>query len=126
MREVGDRIAGAPFLLLCLNYDGALTQHVDEPAGAWLSPQAERVLLALAGHDTVALVILSGRERADLQSRVPIPGAILVGNHGLEIGGPGMLYVEPSSAERVGALQELTEALTRRLEGIPSVQVEYK
>jgi trehalose 6-phosphate phosphatase len=126
MQEVGNRIRFAPFTLLCLNYDGTLTQHVEEPGGAFLSPQVERVLLALAGHDTVALVILSGRERADLQKRVPIPGAVYVGNHGLEISGPGMLYVEPASAERVGALQELTEALTRRLEGIPGVQVEFK
>src|ERR1700735_659340 len=91
--EVGDRILHAPHLLLGVDYDGTLTHFVANPVGAKLSPQMERSLLNLAEDENVSLAIFSGRDRADLQGRVEIPNIIYVGNHGLEISGPGFMFV---------------------------------
>jgi trehalose-phosphatase len=126
MREVGARISQAPQRLLCLSYDGTLTHFAAHPQGATLSPQMERVLLSLASHEGVLLAVFSGRDRADLQSRVNIPGVIYVGNHGLEISGPGQLFVHPEAASRTDALKELAATLTSKLQAIEGATVEYK
>jgi trehalose 6-phosphate phosphatase len=126
IEEVEQRISRTPHLLLCLDYDGTLTHLTDTPVGAHLSPQMERVLLSLAEHDNLTLAIISGRDRADLQARVSIPGLIYAGNHGLEISGPGYLFVEPQAASYVCALQELSDQLAGKLQSIPGALVEFK
>src|SRR5258708_4683802 len=67
IHEVEGRIAQAPHLLLGLDFDGTLAPIVEEPQLASLSPHMQRALLALAGHKSVSLAVVSGRERADLQ-----------------------------------------------------------
>src|SRR5579862_2900204 len=125
-QEVEPRILETPHLLLCLDYDGTLTHFTATPLGAHLSAQMERVLLSLADFDHVTLAIVSGRERTDLQGRVGIPGLIYAGNHGLEISGPGFMFVEPTAAAQVEALQDLANQLTAKVATIPGAVVEYK
>jgi trehalose-phosphatase len=126
MQEVGEQITRAPHLLLCLDYDGTLTPIVEAPATAHLSPSVERVLRSLAGHERVSLAVISGRERADLQAHVGIPGLIYAGNHGLEISGPGCLFVEPTAAACCEALKALAADLAKNLQHIPGAFVEDK
>jgi trehalose 6-phosphate phosphatase len=126
MQQVGERIALAPHRLLCLSYDGTLTRFAASPEGAALSPQMDRVLQSLAGHEGVTLAIFSGRDRNDLQGRVNLSGVIYVGNHGLEISGPGQLFVEPDAAARTEALQALATRLTTQFEAIEGVGVDFK
>jgi trehalose-phosphatase len=124
--EVEQPIVQAPHLLLCLDYDGTLTHFTATPLETHLSPQMERVLQSLSEHDGTTLAIISGRDRADLHDRVGIPGAVYGGNHGLEISGPGFVFVEPTAASHVGALQELSEQLTGKTQSIPGALVEFK
>jgi trehalose 6-phosphate phosphatase len=126
MGEVEGRILQAPHLLLCLAYDGTLAPLVDEPAMAYLPPHVERVLRSLAEHERVSIAVLSGRERADLQAHVGLPGLIYAGNHGLEISGPGFLFVEPAAAACREQLQALAADLNNRLQAVAGVQVEDK
>jgi trehalose-phosphatase len=125
-QELANRIQLAPHLLLCLDYDGTLTHFVDDPLGASLSPQMNRALRALADNKRVSLAIFSGRDRADLQSRVGIPHIFYVGNHGLEISGSGLVFIEPTAVERSETLGALAAALKAKLQAIPGVVVEYK
>ncbi len=117
------QLVNANELLLCVEFDGTLTPHRPHPMLPALSPQMERILWLLAGLERVTLAIVSGRERTDLQARVDIPGLVYAGNHGLEISGPGCLFVEPSAAEHSAALEMLASRLRRRLEHIPGVLV---
>ena len=126
MQHVGEGITHASHRLLCVSYDGTLTHFAATPEGASLSPQMDRVLQALAAHDSLTLAIFSGRDRADLQSRVNLPGVIYVGNHGLEISGPGQLFVEPGAAARTQALQAVADSLATQLEPIHGAGVEFK
>jgi trehalose 6-phosphate phosphatase len=125
-REVAEKVAQAPHLLLCLDFDGTLTPIVEDPATAYLSPQMQRVLRSLAGDERVSLAIISGRERADLQARVGIPGLIYAGNHGLEISGNGFIFVDPTAAACYMAIKELAVDLGEALEHIPGAFVEDK
>jgi len=126
MEEVGERVVRAPHLLLCFDFDGTLAPIAEEPALVCLSPHMRRVVLSLADHDGVSLAVISGRDRADLQTRVGIPGLIYAGNHGLEISGPGCVFVEPAAAARSAALKELAVDLADKLYPVAGAWVEYK
>lgn len=124
--SVGEQIARSGHLILYLDYDGTLATIVDEPDQAFLSPPVQRLLLSLATHEKVSIAVISGRDRADLQAHVGIPELIYVGNHGLEISGPGYLFIEPTAAAHSGALHELAADLTRKLQPMAGVVVEDK
>jgi trehalose-phosphatase len=123
---IGERIAASPQLLLFLDFDGTLVPIVDHPAKAHLSPTLNVVLRSLAGHENVSLVLISGRNRTDLQDRVGIPGLIYAGNHGLEISGPGFFFVEPTAVASSGPLKDLSAQLAAQLRPVPGVFVEDK
>lgn len=123
MNDVGNRIADAPHVLLGLDFDGVLAPLEEEPAAIQVSVHMQRALAELSQREDVTIAILSGRERADLQMRVGVPNLIYVGNHGLDISGPGCLFVEPTAASRTNIIQDLAEVLTRRLDHVPGVTV---
>jgi len=126
MPEVGERIAQAPHLLLCLDYDGTLTKIVGDPADAVLDRDTRAAVAELAGREDVTVAVVSGRTRSDLLARVDVPGLIYAGNHGLEISGPGFVFIEPTAAACREELHALASELTARLNGIPGVIVEDK
>lgn len=126
MSEVGGRIQHAPELLLCLDFDGTLTPLQDEPAQVSLAPHMQRALRSLTGQPGLYLAIISGRDRADLQSRVRMPGLIYAGNHGLEISGEGILFIEPTAAGCSDLIKRLAEELGRKLQGVAGTIVEDK
>jgi trehalose 6-phosphate phosphatase len=99
LEQIGARIDRAPHLILFLDFDGTLSALVSEPGLASLSPPMDRALRSLAERPDLSLAIISGRERADLQKRIGIPGLIYAGNHGLEINGHGFLFVEPTATQ---------------------------
>ncbi len=124
--EIDRRVARAPALLVGAGYDGTLTPLVDEPNEARLSPAAHATLRALARREDVTLAVVSGRLRADLQARVDVPGAFYIGNHGLEISGPGALFVEPTAAGSQDEVKALAAQLDAKLRHVAGVWVEDK
>jgi trehalose-phosphatase len=88
--------------LLCLDYDGTLSEIADEPAEAYPLREIPQLLASLAkwrGRITVAVV--SGREIAVLQRLLGLSDGIeFVGVHGLEVMRPdGRREVIPSARE---------------------------
>jgi trehalose 6-phosphate phosphatase len=124
--EVGARVSVARHVLLGLDFDGALTGIVDSPDVVFLSGPMRRALMALAGRTNVSVAVVSGRDRASLQACVDVPGLIYAGNRGLEISGPGFLFVEPTAAAHAPALTELAPPLAKKLEYIAGAFVEDK
>jgi trehalose-phosphatase len=89
-------------ILLCLDYDGTLSEIADEPAEAYPLREIPQLLASLAkwrGRITVAVV--SGREIAVLQRLLGLSDGIeFVGVHGLEVMRPdGRREVIPSARE---------------------------
>jgi trehalose 6-phosphate phosphatase len=124
--EVRDRITGASHVLVCLDFGGTLTPLIDDPEDVTLPLPMRRTLSTLAASRRATLAVLSGRERTDLQSRVGIPGLTYAGNNGLEISGPGFLFIEPSAVERSELVEQFAHDLQKKLESIPGVRVEDK
>ena len=99
---------GGP-LLVALDFDGTLTEIVDDPGAPGLSLE-RRAILARVPAPGRWLAIVSGRSLEDVGPRVGIEDAIVVGNHGLEIEGPGIsVRLAPAGVE--GRLTALLAAL---------------
>lgn len=78
------RVAQKNPLLFCLDFDGTLTPIRRNPAAVKPSSKLLRFLRKAAGLSSCRVVIISGRSLKDLKRKLPIPGIILVGSHGLE------------------------------------------
>jgi len=70
-------------IILGLDFDGTLAPIVPEPERAAPDPQALPLLTELS-HCLQRVVIISGRDTDFLVSRLPVRGALFIGNHGLE------------------------------------------
>jgi len=126
LTEISSNVAAAHQLFLFLDFDGTLAPIGDDPDKAYMPAETRKALDELAMKDRVSLAIISGRALSDLRERVGLKGIIYAGNHGLEISGPGMEFVEPAAAQQIKALGELARHLRTRLHGIPGAEVENK
>lgn len=74
-------------ILLCLDYDGTISEIAREPRLARPVNGAVEVLRVLAAHrGRLAIALISGRSVRDLCSMLPVPpGIALAGVHGLEL-----------------------------------------
>ena len=74
-------------LLLCLDYDGTLSEIAIRPSAARPVAHARRILRALAAHpERVAVAIISGRDLATLRAMLRREREVwMAGSHGIEI-----------------------------------------
>jgi trehalose 6-phosphate phosphatase len=112
--------------VLFLDYDGTLAPIVEDPTAAQMTTAMQHVLTVLAQHPRYCVGIVSGRALADLRRRLGDRGLYLVGNHGLEIEGPGIRYQHPDVWRLRPELDSLVQAITGDLETIPGAWVEDK
>src|SRR5262245_38821745 len=96
---IADRLAGARRILMGLGFDGTLAPIAERPDDVQLAQKVRDLLHALSRSERVTVAIFSGRQRDELVRLVDLPDLIYVGNHGLEISGPGLLFVEPTAAQ---------------------------
>jgi trehalose 6-phosphate phosphatase len=119
-------LRAAPKILLFLDFDGTLAPIVEYPSSARMPSGTRQALARLASNPRFTLAIISGRALEDLRLRVGLENLIYAGNHGLEISGPGLEFIEPTAAQRLKSLGELSRHLRVRLNDIPGVEVENK
>ncbi|MBX9638280.1 MAG: trehalose-phosphatase, partial [Mycobacteriaceae bacterium] len=111
--------------VLFLDYDGTLSPIVADPGGATLVEGAAEALQSLASQCPVA--ILSGRDLADIRSRVTTPGIWFAGSHGFELTGPdGTSHRNEAADAAVALLERAAAELEEALAEIPGVRVEHK
>lgn len=115
-----------PAALLLLDYDGTLAPIVRNPARAVLGVRRRALLRRLARLPGVRVGIVSGRELAWLRRQVGVPGLLYVGNHGLEMSGPGLRFVHAPARRHAETMRRLAARLRAALRGIPGAVVEAK
>ncbi|MBM4461852.1 MAG: trehalose-phosphatase [Chloroflexi bacterium] len=124
--EVAQRLKAARGVLLFSDYDGTLTPIVDRPELADLPAETRRLLRALAHRHRFTVGIISGRALSDLKHRVGIESIVYAGNHGLEIEGPGISFINPLAEEMKPVLRLIHQALSKALATVRGSLVEDK
>lgn len=124
--ELEVRARAASLISLFLDFDGTLVPISGDPAEPRLDANAAATLELLASQNSLVTTIISGRAIEDLYTRVRLQGIIYAGNHGLEIFGRELRFVEPVASARRDALGRLCEELAQQLEPFPGALVECK
>ena len=125
-QELSHRLKASKRVLLLCDYDGTLAPIVDRPELADLPEKTRQLLreLACQGHFTVG--VISGRAMADIRQKAGIESIIYAGNHGLEIEGPGISFINPLAEEMRPVLRLIQQVLNKALSPIRGVFVENK
>ena len=111
--------------VVLLDFDGTLSEIVNDPDAAELAPGAEKMLLSLAACCPVA--VISGRSLTDIQSRVGVPGVWYAGSHGFELVAPdGSHHENDAGVEAIRVLEGAASELRTRLAGVEGLLIEDK
>lgn len=121
-----EKIEQAQLLLLFLDYDGTLAPLVDHPSQARLPAATRHLLDALVREPGVWVTLVSGRGLGDLKGMVKLRGVCFVGNHGLELQGPQLSYVNPVAEKCRPLLRRIVQKLRATLRPIAGAWVENK
>lgn len=124
--EIEKHFKAAGRVLLLCDYDGTLTPIVENPESAYLPESTKQVLQKLANQGRFTVGIISGRALEDLKKRVRINNIIYAGNHGLEIEGPDIVFVNPIAEEMRPVFHLIQQVLLKALIPIRGVQIEDK
>jgi trehalose 6-phosphate phosphatase len=83
VRLIGDRLAAVPpkRLLVVTDFDGTISEIVDDPAQALLLPEAGDAIQRLVSL-VLRVAVISGRSDQFLRSQIPFEGVMLLGNYG--------------------------------------------
>jgi trehalose 6-phosphate phosphatase len=104
-------------VLLAFDFDGTLAPIVADPARAHLRPSTRRLLTQVARK--YRCVVISGRNRADVVSRlIGIPLRRVLGNHGIE--------PSPALPAARRAVRRWLACLKPRLEGVAGIIFDNK
>jgi trehalose 6-phosphate phosphatase len=107
------------------DFDGTLSDIVDDPDSARPATGAAEALQKLAARCPVA--VLSGRDLADVTERVGLPGIWYAGSHGFELTAPdGTHHQNDAAAAAIPVLEQVAAQLRDQLGSIPGVVVEHK
>ena len=118
-------MACAPAIGVVLDFDGSLAPIVDDPTTARALPEAVDALRRLVGRVRI-VAIVSGRPVEFLRRAVPVPGAVLLGQYGLEREGPGTsTLLDPRAVEALGDA-DLARIAREAHDALPEVRVEEK
>ncbi len=124
--DIGERAKTAERVALFLDFDGTLVPIEADPGIPRPDPATMEILKRLAGREFLVTTIISGRAVEDLYARIRVDGIIYAGNHGLEIFGRTLRFVEPVAWDRRGELERVTQDLSVRLRPIHGTLVENK
>ncbi len=124
--EIRNRVRAAGALALFLDYDGTLTPIVRHPSQARLSAGTRRLLRRLSVEKKIRVAVVSGRALEDVRRMTGVNRICYVGNHGLELEGPKLRYVNPTAQKCRPVLRRIARRLKEAVSPIPGAWVEDK
>lgn len=129
MSELPDALgadgATPPNPAVFFDFDGTLSDIVNDPDTATPAPGVSEALRELAARCPVA--VLSGRDLADVSKRVGLPGIWYAGSHGFELTAPdGTHHQNDAAAAAIPVLEQAAARLRDKLGSVPGVVVEHK
>ncbi len=124
--EVAEQLSQARNVLFLSDYDGTLTPVVERPELAFLPEDTRRLLISLSRQSNYTVGIVSGRALVDLKEKVNIEDLVYAGNHGFEVEGPGLNFINPLAQEVRPIFRIIRQVLSMALGTIKGVLVEDK
>jgi trehalose-phosphatase len=124
--EVQNRTQYASWISVFLDFDGTLVPISANPTEPQLDSDTAEALKLISNQDLMAVTVISGRAVEDLYGRIRIDGLVYAGNHGLEIFGRGLRFVEPRAWSRREQLAALSADLAAELQDVAGIIVEHK
>lgn len=115
------RLAKAARLSVFFDFDGTLSPIVSRPAQAGLPGPTKFLLRRIAGMSSCRVAIVSGRAIEDIKKKVGLKGVVYVGNHGLQIAGPGARHtvrLNVGYRTAVGLLRPMIAEAVRKYRGV--------
>ena len=106
------------------DFDGTLSDIVNDPDAATLTPGAGEALLKLAARCPVA--VLSGRDLADVTERVGLPSAWCAGGRAFKLAPPAGTPPIDAAAATMPVLEKVADELRDQFRSISGVVVEHK
>jgi trehalose 6-phosphate phosphatase len=125
LASVEERMQAAARVLLFLDFDGTLAPLVQDPSNALLD-ESTRETLARISRSRILTTVISGRSLSDICGRISLEGIVYAGNHGMEIRGRQLQFMEPASAARREELAHLSKRLASKLRNIEGAIVQFK
>jgi len=125
-KKIEDAVAGSVGAFLFLDYDGTLASIAKTPEMALLPKETRKILAELNSNPFFTLAIISGRSLEDIRKLVGIKGVIYAGNHGLQMKGPSLSYVNKEALRNRDLLSNIRRRLQNKVSGIEGVFVEDK
>jgi trehalose 6-phosphate phosphatase len=120
------RLVGTPLLLL-LDIDGTLAPIAPRPSDVVVSMDVRHTLTALTQASGVHVAVVTGRSVGDARRVVRVERAWFIGNHGLEIAGPGQdPIVTDSVAHFAQPVAAAAARIARLVQAVPGVILENK
>lgn len=119
------KIKNAKRIIFFLDYDGTLTPIRKRFPLAKISKEAKAVLRRLAGKKGIRVFIVSGRILRDVKKLIGVRSLYYIGNHGIELVGPGIKYVNLQARALRPVIQKAYRALKKKLK-IKGVILENK
>ncbi len=124
--EIARKMSRARQILFLSDFDGTLVPIVERPESAVMDNSTRGLLEALVAQQRFTVGIISGRALSDLKEKVDISGLIYAGNHGFEIEGPDINFVNPLADEITPFLRVIRGILNMALGTIKGVLIEDK
>ncbi len=126
INRIKKRLHKVDCVVLFMDYDGTLTPIVERPDLAILSEETKDLLHNISRLSKYTLCIVSGRQLDNLKKLIGIRDIYYVGNHGLEVEGPDVNYVNSSAIKIRPIIDELYQKFTNELRYIEGVLLEHK
>jgi trehalose 6-phosphate phosphatase len=122
--EIVSRIGSGP-LLIATDFDGTLCPIADSPSAVRVPCAIAELLDDLRGSGRAEVAVISGRSLRDLENRAPVT-AILAGNNGLEIRGPGFDFQHPVAVQRREEIERARRQISESIVRWPEAWIEDK
>lgn len=119
--DIADYICPRSHLLLGLDFDGTLVPIQENPSSVFLGNEIRSLIDDLSKMESVTVAIVSGRSLDDLIEKVGLGDLVYVGNHGLDIRGPGLRKIDVKALQKQRVVEKafgLCQALLGKFSGI--------
>ena len=126
INELGNKIKLCNRIILFLDYDGTLVPIKKTPQLAVLPQSTLMILKHLTKNKRLKLVIVSGRSHSDLKRLIRISKITIISNHGFEISGNNIKWINPGIKKILPSLKMITKTLKKEFKNIEGTIIENK